>query len=331
MKRNIIHIILVTFLIIIATQFSYAISTEIKDSYLPKETIITEISGSIIDPIATSNVELKRGHILVPIDYDVKKLGDKYYLWAIAPEQQANYTLFIKDITSYVSGRIEKVDYEKNFSVSGNLIDYYAKPGFASTDKDFEIKVTLNEDNNKEIKTEFLEEGNFTLKPGENIIKFSISGINESNLFGLEIGKYNIPVYVRVNKSSAISLIRNITNLTAIDNITEILDFESLTEEEKEEVNEKTSKYRCVELFSGGKICAADEKCSGDIIVSLDGPCCVGANAACVKSKEGGGSAWIGYLIAAIVIIAGIFTWIKYKKVKAEENPVARKLEKKNL
>ena len=320
MRKNICGLVFLI-AIILVVQPVFAISSNMKDSYLPGETIVIKISGNILEPISSGNVEFRRGHILVPFDYDLKKLGEDYYLWAIAPESQINYTLTIKEISTYVSGKVQKIDYVKNFSILGNLSDYSIKPGFVLDDKDFEIKMQLNEDINKPIDLKFIEEREVVLKPGENIVKFSISEINETGLYNLTIGKYILPAYLKINKSVS-KIVENITigNLTNVS-LAEI-DVENLSEQEKEAVNVERAKYHCYEF--PGKICTADQTCSGETIVSMDGACCLGDCGA--KTAEGGSSAWIGYLIAAIVIIAGIFIWIRYKKIKAEKNPLEKKI-----
>ncbi len=305
-------------MIIFSIEGVFAISTTMEDLYDQGETIITEISGNILEPISASNVEFRRGHIIVPFDFEIKKLGEKYYLWAITPESEMNYTLMIKDITTFVSGKVQKIDYEKNFSVSGNLSDYSVKPGFVSADKDFEVEVRLNEDNEKQIDVEFFGEISLTLKPGTNIVNFYIYDINETGLFNVTIGRYVLPAYITFNETGWKDSYKpslNLTNLTGVD--------ENRTLEQEEAVNQERAKYHCYEF--PGRICTADETCSGQSIVSLDGPCCV--NGECKsKTEEGGSSAWIGYLIAAVVIILGIFIWLRYKKVKAEKNPLAQKI-----
>jgi len=303
-----------------------AISTNIRDSYDSGETMITEISGSVLEPITSSDVTLLRnGHIPVPFDFDVKKIGENYYLWLLAPSQIGNYTLKISGISTYVSGTIKEIDYEKNFSVFGNLTDYYVKPGFISTDKDFQIKVVLNGDYDKLIDLEFLEKSNYTLKPGENNLEFSISKINESGLFNLNIGKFGLPVYALVVKTETI--LGNITeiedsNESGLTNLTNLISLENLTSEEKKVIEEERLKHLCSTY--PGNICNASQKCTKEPIETMDGSCCV--EGYCRSNEEGSGSkSWIGYLIVAVLLIAGVFFWIKYKKVKKEENPIARR------
>lgn len=317
MKRM-IFVFLLPIFVVCSLQIVSAISTTLNDSYSKGETIITEVSGNILEPIGAVNVEFRRGHVIVPFDYDLKKLGETYYLWAITPQTEMNYTLIIKNITTFVSGKVQKINYERNFSVSGNLSDYSIKPGFILTDKNFEVKVQLNEDNNKQIDVIFTGSTTFTLKPGENTIKFSITGIEESGPYNISIGRYTLPAYIKTNKTTTSTGEQNIptanlTNLTVIE--------KNATGEEKEAIEEERAKHYCYEF--PGSVCSADEVCSGQSITSADGPCCV--NGEC-QAKGSGGSSWIGYLLAAVVIIAAVFVWMRYKKVRAEKNPLEKKI-----
>jgi len=96
MKKAIFFIILLSFFVIPVS----AISTDMKESYSLGETMIIEIFGDILEPIFPENVEFRRGHVKVPFDYDIKKLGDRYFLWAVTPESENNYTLVLKDVTT---------------------------------------------------------------------------------------------------------------------------------------------------------------------------------------------------------------------------------------
>lgn len=173
-----------------------AISSDIKASYQPEETLILKISGNILAPIASGNVEFKRGYVAVPVEYDLKKIGDNYYLWAVAPASGNNYTLIVKDISTTVSGKSALVNYEANFSVAGNATDYYVKPGFVYALNNFDINVWLNDDLDKGINTKFIDSKEVTLKPGNNKISFSIEDVEETGGYKLVIGKYTLPVYV---------------------------------------------------------------------------------------------------------------------------------------
>ncbi|MCU0641971.1 MAG: hypothetical protein MUF61_00095 [archaeon] len=318
MKRMLVFAIV----LMISMQGVFAISTNLKDSYKPGETVASEIYGNILEPITKDSVEFRRGHVLVPFEYDLKRLGDKYYLWMITPENEENYTLIIKDITTTVSGEIKEVDYEKNFTTKGNLSDYSVKPGFIYAQSDFELTMNLNQDMEKSIQINFPNKTNIVLKPGENKFMFSIGGINKTELRNITIGKYSLPMYVIVNKT----ITADVTNATKEE--------EEEEKEEKIEIRTENQSGQRFENFSiypcsgtdglNGKICAADEVCSGKEVVSADGICCnIGE---CMKKEQvkKGGNAWIGYVVAALVIIGGVFIWIKYKGVKKEENPIEK-------
>ncbi len=186
--------------ILLFSSFASGISSDLKSNYELDETIIAEISGEILQGISADNVEFRRGHVLVPFDYDLKKLENKYFLWAITPQNENNYTLIIKNIVTIVNGRIQTIDFMQNFSVSGNLTDYSIKPGAVSTREDFIISVQLNKDNEESISVSFPYEKNVILKPGKNEIKFSIDSVEKDGFIRINIGKYSLPAYLIANK-----------------------------------------------------------------------------------------------------------------------------------
>ena len=192
MKNWVISSLLLIFLSMNAA----AVSTTLKSSYLPGETIIAEISGNILQPIEKTQVELKRGHITTPSEYDLKRLGDRYFIWAIAPNTENNYTLIIKDIVTTVSGKTESIHFEQNFSVTGNLTDYFIKPGFIFTREDFAVEIQLNEDSTKKITVDFPFTKEILLKPGKNLVQFSLEESNASGFLEINIGKYIFPIYI---------------------------------------------------------------------------------------------------------------------------------------
>ena len=101
-----------------------AISSDLHSSYEPRETATVKISGNILEPIDIKKLTLLRGHVEVPFVYDLKILNESYYLWFISPQTKNNYTLRIKDIATTVTGENQKLDFEQNFSVEGNMTKY---------------------------------------------------------------------------------------------------------------------------------------------------------------------------------------------------------------
>lgn len=210
MKKLIFILILTIYLIGVAS----ALSVNIKDSYEKQETMIVKISGDIKEPITNDNILLKRGHVSVPLDYDIKKLGNDYYLWAVAPTNENNYTLWINDVVTMVSGNVNKSDFGYNFSVTGKLVDYYVKPGVIFSNKDFEISVFSNMDVPKEINVEFPEERNIVLNPGKNKLEFSISNVYGTQLINFSVGKYNVRAYIIGEKTGNEIDMTNATNVS---------------------------------------------------------------------------------------------------------------------
>jgi len=169
-----------------------AISADIKDSYERQETMLVKISGDIREPITFDDIELKRGHIDVPFEYDIKRIGSAYYLWGLASSDANNYTLWIKDVATSVSGVTKKVDFSYNFTVSDVLTDYYIEPAVILSNEDFEIIAYNNLDVTKEITVDFPESREINLQPGENSIAFSISVISGLQEINFSVGKYSV-------------------------------------------------------------------------------------------------------------------------------------------
>ena len=76
--------------------------------------------------------------------YDLAKIQDSYYLYALLPYKERNYTLIIKNAHYYEVGQEKKQDLKFDFSVSGNISSFSVNPGFVITDKDFTIKARSN-------------------------------------------------------------------------------------------------------------------------------------------------------------------------------------------
>lgn len=202
---RLIYIILLISLIPITS----AISTTMLPAYQPGETMIIEIQGNILKPIDRTDIVFKRAHVAIAVDYDIKRILDKYYLYAQLPTNQNNYTLFINNIATTVNGQNQIINYNQSFIVSGNLTDYSISPGFISTNKDFSITIKSNLDQKITININFPEERAESLNPGTNTINFKINSIS-SGIYSASIGKYTIPIQIintqQSNQSKEISI-----------------------------------------------------------------------------------------------------------------------------
>tara|TARA_Y100000310_G_C20683057_1_gene817203 strand:+ start:1834 stop:3075 length:1242 start_codon:yes stop_codon:yes gene_type:complete len=187
-----------------------AISTDMEETYNRGETIIVEILGNILQPIVKEDVIFLRGHVQVPIYYDVKRIGNRHYIYGIAPMEENNYTLKINNLLTTIEGVNNEIDFEQNFSITNTLIDYSINPGFAIFEKDFEFTMVLNEDLDKSISIDFPEEGEIILTPGENKLKIS-SITNETGFKIIQIGNYKIPIFILESSTEPEITFKNLT------------------------------------------------------------------------------------------------------------------------
>lgn len=191
-----------------------AISTDLKQSYQPGETLIIEISGNILEPIYPDQVEFKTGkfgNIDVPLQYDIKRLGEKYFLYALLPDEEKNYTLHIKDILTTLNGQSQKIDFSQNFTASGEIAPYSINPGLIITNSEFTLKLISKLDIPQTIETSLEGYANLTLKPGENKISVFPSSL-ESGFNKIKFGMYFIPVYFSPSENNDTYFQENETN-----------------------------------------------------------------------------------------------------------------------
>lgn len=194
MKRG-IFVLSFLFFAIAFLQGAYAITSDMEEIYRPGETLIGEIIGNILEPIAREDVELRRGHVQVPFEYDFKRVGQNYFLIANLPTSENNYTIIIKNIKTTVDGQVQEIDFMHNLSTSGNITEYYLTPEIIFAEDDFSIEVFSNLDSQFLIGTDFPEEREVEILPGENEIYFDIEVI-ESGFRRIALGMYSIPVMV---------------------------------------------------------------------------------------------------------------------------------------
>ena len=285
--------------------FAGAITTSLKDNYQSGETIIFSLSGNILEAIAFEQVSFLRGYVKLPLEYNIKKLGDNYYVWAIAPtaETENNYSFVIKDLFTTVNGKEEKIDFVQNFTISGNLTDYSIKPGLIFAKDDFEIDVQLNEDLDKTIEVGSSNRS-VVLKPGENTISFEKDDFVGAKLNLIKIGKYELPAYVIGRREYNLS---NVSAGNLSDGEDETDKESSVPEEEIESVD-----YYCSEL--PGRICAANEICKGgNSVQAIDGKCCVSGTCTLEETKSSTGQI-IGFILLGVAFVVAVYIWYRYKK-----------------
>lgn len=174
-----------------------AVSSDIKDTYAPKETMIIELYGNILRQIDKSQIKLRgeKGEEIA-FDGDIKRFEGRHFLWLRAPLNKGNYTIQISDIIENVDGYPEVVDYKKQFSVSGPTTDYAINPGAIFATSDFTITASLFLSSPIQITSDFPSQREITLRPGDNSILFSIANVQGPILKIISVGKYSVPAYI---------------------------------------------------------------------------------------------------------------------------------------
>lgn len=209
------------FLVVNSIGNVYAVSSNLKDSYAPSETAIGSLSGNILEPIDASQIKLKRGYVDIAFIYDIKKLNGIYYIWLIAPQTSASYTLIIENIIEDSGYGPEVVDYEKNFFVNGTQTDYNINPGAIFAVDDFQIIAQLFGDAQKTIDVSFPSQRQVRLMPGTNYIDFSIDNVVGNQFVNIAVGKYSVPSYIIGNATPPANNSNNGSVAVCGDNIIE--------------------------------------------------------------------------------------------------------------
>ena len=211
-----------------------AIEITTKDEIKIGETFQAKFSGNFIDPILRENIAFYRvtdgKHTSIPAQFDVIKINEEYYIWAILPEAKDNYTIEIKDVRYQVGTSESTEDIITFFRVTEDLASFQINPGVVYSNDNFEISVqnmldkkidiniitsTVTGDTNKfwffEPVVEEVDDSAISLKSGENKnIKFRVDAIKLPSQKDIEITSegtaYTIPVYIFRNVSKNISL-----------------------------------------------------------------------------------------------------------------------------
>ncbi len=215
--KKIIVLILILFLL----PLLFAVEINMDSEYGQEETLIAKISGNFLDNIQFENIFFYRGHVRVPLLYDVAKINNEFYIYALLSQRQDNYSLVIKDVRYYSGSKIIDEDLVKNFSISNQTADFSVYPGFMVANEDFFLKIQNLQDSSIEIKIKTsttandseglfssffgdaaeAEEQTITLLSGEiKRVYFSIENFNQSTFEIVELStenlKYEIPVYI---------------------------------------------------------------------------------------------------------------------------------------
>ena len=127
-----------------------------------------------------------------------------YYIYALLPKTQNNYSLVITGVRYYQGSQITDDDIVKNFSISENLADFSINPGFIVSDDDFFVTVQNLKDTQITLNSIMDKEQSDILYSGEiKRINFELSSISSSVFKTAKLStenlNYEIPVYIFTN------------------------------------------------------------------------------------------------------------------------------------
>lgn len=215
MKRVLLAI-LILFLPLVSS-----LSIEMKENFQPGETLIASIEGNFLSPINQDNIYFYSDRVSMPITFDIARINEKYYIYALLPVQEKNYTLIIKDVNYYENAQEKTIDLTNDFLVSGNITDFSVYPGFIITKENFTITtesmnkaLTISSSILNQTKTILVQAGqkkktDFKVK-SENFTLTSLSLSYGST-------QYSIPVVI-LSSSGKTTTIKNETiNITESD------------------------------------------------------------------------------------------------------------------
>lgn len=286
------------FLLFLLSNIS-AIEFDMKKEFKSGETLMAKVSGNFIDQITSEDIYFYREHVAIPFVYDVTKIQEEFYIYALLPEieEAANYSLRIKDVQYKEGSKIIEEEIIKNFTILPNqTADFSISPGFIKTNKDFSILVQNLID--EKIELEITSQDNLELKSGDiKKINFAKEDFPSSSLetitFKTDSLEYNIPLYI---------------DEEVIIKQEDKEDTEPEEQEPKQEYVPETLQT-CEEIQ--GTVCKENEKCKGDSVDALDTKCCLDE---CEEIESDMGWKLVGWLL--IIIILTLAYWFYTKKYK---------------
>ena len=212
------------FIFILFLHLISSVEFEVKDEYARGETLLAKVSGNFLQPILSENINFYRGHVKIPMVYDIAKINNQFYIYAqLLGKEPGNYSIVIKDVRYMKGAETSQEDIIKNFIITNKTADFKITPGFiiASNsffievqnlqDKDITIGAGIKSDEGKNIFDILFGEQKVSgqsidLISGETQkIYFDLNNLNSSILEFAEIEtdntKYEVPIYVILNET----------------------------------------------------------------------------------------------------------------------------------
>jgi len=187
---------------LLTLQVVLAVELEMKTEFRQGETLIARISGNFLDPILMENVFFYRGHVRIPMEYDVAKINDEFYVYALLDKPEEDYIISVENVRYMVGKDISTEDIKGYFHVTNETADFSVSPGFIVTEDDFEVTVQNLQDKKLNLTiSDIYGSYSIILLSGEiRKLSFELEDNDESEFSVLELSTenliYQIPVYI---------------------------------------------------------------------------------------------------------------------------------------
>lgn len=317
---------LLIMLFLIPTVFSLEIKTS--NNFSSQETLIAEIKGEFLEPILNENIFFYRTHVRVPMDFELLRVNNNYYVYALLPEVTAptNYSLSVKGVRYMTNNKVSEEEVKKSFIINENIADFKINPGVIVTKEDFFIVMQnlKNSELNVEIRKDeedfegffsffFGSSGNsdsLTFKADEIMrLKFDISAFSKSSygkiVFSSGNTTYEVPISILIIQSE-----EEPTEDQWWEVEESYISPDSSNNNSKEEYKPETIKS-CSQLK--GSVCSKGYSCDGDTTYASDDKCCLGS---CVEIKSSYSTRFIGIALIGLVLILLYVIFFRYKSFK---------------
>ena len=118
-----------------------AVEFDMKEEFSQGETLMAKVSGNFLLPLQKDNVFFYRGHVRMPVEYDIKKIDEDYYIYALLiGKEPKNYSIALENIRYMKGGEMSEKNIIRNFTINNQTADFSINPGFAS-ETEFSIEV----------------------------------------------------------------------------------------------------------------------------------------------------------------------------------------------
>lgn len=194
------------FIILLLLPIISAVKFDMKNEFSQGETLMAKVSGNFLIPLQKDNVFFYRDHVRIPIEYDIKKIDEDYYIYALLlGKEPKNYSIALENIRYMKGGEISEENIIQNFTINNQTADFSIKPGFASgTEFSITVQNLQDEQITIGVKTEAdnLSEENYqiTLKSGQKQDIGFVFEVKEPTFKIIELStenlNYEIPAFI---------------------------------------------------------------------------------------------------------------------------------------